>query len=239
MKNEDLNRFYRTNQRNHPLDFVRRNKDGKVDDGGEPEAPIPGTFRFGQSSVSSTFDGTTELQKSDLIDATAEPTVGSVAIFPDDKSLVLFIGTITAVNGDSYTVGELGYLKDTWQHSGKWQKGTSASYPETYEHNGSLWLCLASDVTEDPVEGKNWQLLAQGTTVRPTFLRVSGDPISDTDSDEYLIALTNLSPTNIKPEVDDIVIFSTTGKFCVGTVKEVQEAGINVTVKQSVKIATE
>ena len=114
-----------------------------------------GIYRFSESSVSSSFSGTPELYKEDLI-GKEEPTVGALAIFPDNKSLVLYIGVITAVNGESYTVSQIEYLKDSWQVSGNWISGVIANYPEVYKYQGNSWLCLGKDITTAPQEGKNW-----------------------------------------------------------------------------------
>ena len=85
--------------------------DGKI-------GAVRGMFRFSDSAVSSTFAGeSTELLKADLI-GDGTPRVGDSVIFPDDKTLVLYIGRITAVNDDSYTVSDIGYINNVWQPSG-------------------------------------------------------------------------------------------------------------------------
>lgn len=210
---------------------------------------VKGVIRFKQSSVSSAFNGSTELYRTDLANDKDEPQVGNLAIFPDSKSLVLYIATITSINGgESFTVDDVEYLKDTWQFYGEWVGGTHASYPEVYTFKGSTYLCIVSDTTNPPhiaEEQPEWKIIAEKPATpsyndlqdkpeipHPTYYKMNGDEVADMGNDRmYPISIANLVPTSPVPEIGDVVVFSTKEATYIGTVTQKQTAGLMVTAK--------
>lgn len=223
---------------------------------------VRGLFRFSDSAVSSTFAGeSTELLKTDLI-GDGTPRVGDSVIFPDDKTLVLYIGRITAVNDDSYTVSDISYINNVWQPSGSpWVSGIIASYPEVYTYDGGTWLCLASDVRTAPAAGNEWYCISAKVTAetlgladvattgsynnlvnkpnvpRPVYYKLAGDVMTDTGgmNQTYTVAITNLTPQTPTPVVGDTVVFNTSESVYIGTVTQAQNAAVLVVVKMEVK----
>ena len=210
---------------------------------------VKGVIRFKQSSVSSAFNGSTELYRTDLANGKDEPQVGNLAIFPDSKSLVLYIATITAINGgESFTIDDVEYLKDTWQFYGEWVGGTHASYPEVYTFEGSTYLCIVSDTTNPPhvaEEQPEWKIITEKPATpsyndlpdkpeipHPTYYKMNGDEVTDMGNDQmYPISIANLVPTSPVPEIGDVVVFSTKEATYIGTVTQKQTAGLMVTAK--------
>ena len=216
---------------------------------------IGAIYRFSESSVSSSFSGTTELYKTDLI-GNGSPREGDSVLFPDNKSNVMFIGTITHVNDETYTIDNIKYINEAIKASGDWVMGVTANFPEMYNYEGGTWLCLTRDVVTAPEKGKEWFCISapnatlsltdgentvqyNGTeekTVnipRPIYFKLNGDLMQDTggvDTD-YTLAISNLTPQSPTPVVGDIVVFRTSDYAYVGTVKAAQSAGIIVTVK--------
>lgn len=212
---------------------------------------VKGVIRFKQSSVSSAFNGSTELYRTDLANDKDEPQVGNLAIFPDSKSLVLYIATITAVNGgESFTVDDVEYLKDTWQFYGKWVGGTHASYPEVYTFEGSTYLCIVSDTTNPPhitEEQPEWKIIAEKPATpsyndlpdkpeipRPTFFKVTGNAMSDTGGigSTYLVSNDNVTPADWTLKKDDVIIFYTDLAYYIGKVTQANGNGATVEVEQ-------
>lgn len=172
-----------------------------------------------------------------------------MAIFPDSKSLVLYIATITAINGgESFTVDDVEYLKDTWQFYGEWVGGTHASYPEVYTFEGSTYLCIVSDTTNPPhitEEQPEWKIIAEKPATpsyndlpdkpeipHPTYYKMNGDEVTDMGNDQiYPISIANLIPTSPVPEIGDVVVFGTKEATYIGTVTQKQTAGLMVTAK--------
>lgn len=211
---------------------------------------VKGVIRFKRSDVSSALAASTELYKTDLANEEDEPQVGNLAIFPDSKSLVLYIATITEVNGDSYTISDPEYLKDTWVMSGEWVGGTHASYPEIYTFEGSTYLCIVSDTTNPPhvtEEQPEWKIIAKKPATpsyndlpdkpaipRPIFFKITGDPMEDTGGtgSTYLVSNDNVTPTDWTMAKDDIVIFYTSLAYYVGKVTGTNGNGATVQVEQ-------
>ncbi len=209
---------------------------------------VKGVIRFKQSEVSSALAQSTELYKTDLANETDEPQVGNLAIFPDSKSLVLYIATITEVNGDSYTISDPEYLKDTWVMSGEWAAGP-ASYPEVYTYQGSTYLCLVSDTNVAPSKDatKEWRVIAEKPATpsyndlsdkpeipRPTFFKVTGDAMKDTGGigQTYLVSNDNISPADWTLKTDDVIIFYTDLAYYIGKVTQTNGNGATVQVEQ-------
>lgn len=201
--------------------------------------------RFKQSSVSSAFSGSnTSLFKSDLAENQKEPLVGNLAIFPDDHSRVLYLGTISEVEEDTYTVSDIEYLKDTWIMSGEWVAGP-AGYPEVYTKDGSSYLCLVSDTTNAPSDElvKEWACIAKKPSFNdlpdkpeiphPTYYKMNGDVLNDTGNEqEYIVSVTNLTPATPVPVIGDVVVFPTSNSTYIGTVTQKQnESALIVTAK--------
>ena len=201
---------------------------------------LPRIHRFSQSSVSSAFSGPAAiLDKSDLTNPEAELLVGDAVIFPDNKSLVLYLGTITEINGSYITVGEVTYLKDSWQFYGDWISGVHASYPEVYRYEGGSWLCLVCDTETAPTEGKEWRLLTVKVpeAFRPTYYKLNGDALEDLGVDQiYLVANANLIPSTPSPKVGDIVILYTNNSTYLGEITATNVNGALVQAK--VKLGT-
>lgn len=116
---------------------------------------INAIYRFSESSVSSSFSGQTELYKENMI-GDGNPRIGDHVLFPDNKSLVLYIGTISAINDDSYTIDNISYVNEAIKASGDWVMGITANFPEMYNYAGGTYLCLTRDVTTAPVKGEEW-----------------------------------------------------------------------------------
>ena len=209
---------------------------------------VKGIIRFKQSDVSSALAKSTTLLKTDLASEEDEPQVGNLAIFPDSKSLVIYIATITEVNGDSVTVSDPEYLKDTWVMSGEWIGGTHASYPEVYTYQGSTYLCIVSDTIKAPskAEDKDWKIIAEKPAIpsyndlpdkpeipHPTYYKITGDPVSDMGNNkDYLISAANLVPTSPAPYINDVVVFYTNEATYIGIVKQKQnDTALIVTAK--------
>ena len=211
---------------------------------------VKGIIRFKRSDVSSAFNGSTELYKTDLANESDEPQVGNLAIFPDNKSLILYIATITAINGgDSFTINDVEYLKDTWVMSGEWIGGVHASYPEVYTYQGSTYLCIVSDTTKTPSkeEDKDWKIIAEKPEIpsfndlkdkpeipRPTFFKVTGDAMKDTGGIgyTYLVSNDNISPADQTMQKDDVIIFYTDLAYYIGKVTQANGNGATVQVEQ-------
>lgn len=210
---------------------------------------VKGIIRFKRSDVSSAFNGSTELYKTDLADESDEPQVGNLAIFPDSKSLVLYIATITAINGgDSFTINDVEYLKDTWVMSGEWIGGVHTSYPEVYTYQGSTYLCIVSDTTKTPSkeEDKDWKIIAEKPETpsfndlkdkpeipRPTFFKVTGDAMKDTGGIGYTYLVSNdkISPADQTMQKDDVIIFYTDLAYYIGKVTQTNGNGATVQVE--------
>lgn len=209
---------------------------------------VKGIIRFKQSDVSSALAQSTTLLKSDLANEEDEPQVGNLAIFPDSKSLVLYIATITEVNGDSVTVSDPEYLRDTWVMSGEWVAGP-ASYPEVYTYQGSTYLCIVSDTNTTPSKAaeSEWKVIAEKPATptykdlpdkpnipRPTFFKITGDAMEDTGGagTTYLVSNDNVSPAGWTMAKDDTVIFYTSLAYYIGKVTETGGSGATVTVEQ-------
>ena len=129
------------------------------------DADLPaGIFVFKESSVSSSFSGTTELYEEDML-STGTPHVGDSVLFPDNKSNVLYIGVITQIAGDTYTINNIKYIEATWKPSGAWSMGVIANYPEVYTYDKATWLCLGRDVTTAPADED-----AQWFCISPRFV---------------------------------------------------------------------
>lgn len=233
-------------------------------------------YRFSESSVSSSFSGTTELYKTDLI-GDGLPRKGDHVLFPDNKSNVMFIGTISHVNDETYTIDNIKYINDALKASGDWVMGVTANFPEMYNYNGGTWLCLTRDVVTAPEKGKEWFCISAPapvtsvagktgevslatitfkdnstapTTVeyngseekevyipRPVYFKLNGAVMQDTggvDTD-YMVAISNLTPSYPVPIVGDIVVFSTSDNVYIGLVKEAQSAGLTVTAKLKIE----
>ena len=125
---------------------------------------IKGIYRFSESSVSSSFSGTTELYKEDLI-SDGTPREGETVLFPDNKSNVMFVGTISHVNDETYTIDNIKYINDSLKASGEWVMGVTANFPEMYNYNGGTWLCLTRDITTSPEKGKDWFCISEPAPV--------------------------------------------------------------------------
>ena len=209
---------------------------------------VRGIIRFKQSEVSSALAKSTELYKTDLANEEDEPQVGNLAVFPDSKSLVLYIATITEVNGDSYTISDPEYLKDTWVMSGEWIVGP-ASYPEVYTYQGSTYLCLVSDTNTPPSKDASteWKIIAEKPAApsyndltdkpeipRPTFFKVTGAAMQDTGGigTTYLVSNENVSPTDWTLKADDVIIFYTNLAYYIGKVTQTNGNGATVQVEQ-------
>lgn len=196
--------------------------------------------RFSQSDVSSAFSGSsTILDKTYLIDSNATVNVGDAVIFPDNKSLVLYLGEVESIDNGTYTIKNIIYLRDTWQFMGDYITGVPASYPEVYRYNGGSWLCLVSDTNNAPTEGSEWKLLTAKLPdiPNPTFYKVEGDALQDLGIGQvYLIANTNLKPSGVTPKIGDIAIFYTTEATYLGLVMLTNGNGALVEAK--VKLGT-
>ena len=193
--------------------------------------------RFAQSSVSSAFSGESAiLYKSDLANQDVEVLEGDAAIFPDSKSLVYYLGTISEINGEYYTVSDISYLKDSWQFYGDWVSGVRASFPEVYRYEGGSWLCLVSDTSNAPTEGQEWKLLT-AKLFRPTYYKLKGNGLTDFGVDHsYIVAYTNLTPAEPRPKIGDVIIFYTDSATYLGEVSQVDVNGAIVDAK--VKLGT-
>lgn len=189
--------------------------------------------RFSTSDVSSTFSGeSTELYRENLL-GDNDPGVGSIAIFPDNKSLVLYMGDVKEVNEETYTVGDIEYLNSIWQPSGEWIKGIIANYPELYRYKGASWICLGRDIQTEPTEeGREWFLLCEAPP-RPVYFKLNGASLTDVGGigEKYTVAISNLTPITPKPEIGDTVMFATDSATYVGQITEAQEAAVIVEVK--------
>lgn len=209
---------------------------------------VKGIIRFKQSDVSSALAKSTTLLKTDLANEEDEPQIGNLAIFPDSKSLVIYIATITEVNGDSVTVSDPEYLKDTWVMSGEWIVGP-ASYPEVYTYQGSTYLCLVSDTNTPPSKDASteWKIIAEKPATpsyndlpdrpeipRPTFFKVTGNAMSDTGriGSTYLVSNDNVSPADWALKKDDVIIFYTDLAYYIGKVTQTNGNGATVEVEQ-------
>ena len=225
-----------------------KNLDSKITSIEDKLKNVKGIIRFKQSDVSSALTKSTTLLKTDLANEEDEPQVGNLAIFPDSKSLVIYIATITEVNGDSVTVSDPEYLKDTWVMSGEWIVGP-ASYPEVYTYQGSTYLCLVSDTNTPPSKDASteWKIIAEKPATpsyndlpdkpdipRPTFFKVTGDAMKDTGGvgTTYLVSNGNISPADWALKIDDVIIFYTDLAYYIGKVTQTNGNGATVIVDQ-------
>lgn len=153
-------------------------------------------YRFSESSVSSSFSGTTELYKTDLI-GDGLPREGDHVLFPDNKSNVMFIGTISHVNDETYTIDNIKYINDALKASGDWVMGVTANFPEMYNYEGGTFLCLTRDVTTAPVKGKEWFVISE----KPLIRSVNGQ----TGDVEINAENLNLAKVATSGEYDDLL----------------------------------
>lgn len=216
-----------------------------------------GIHLFNQSSISSTFSGPSGiLEREYLINKGEEVNTNDLAIFPDDKTLVLYFAIISEINEDYFTVTNIQYLKDNWIYSGIWQSGVIASYPEVFSYEGGTWLCLGTDLRTAPAIGNEWFCISapnstltitdgdtttkyngqQEQTVnipRPIYFKLNGMAMTDTGGigTSYTIAISNLTPSSPAPIIGDTIIFYTDTYTYIGTVTQVQASAIVVQVK--------
>ncbi len=198
-----------------------------------------GVYLFATSSISSTFAGPAGILNAENL---VNPELGEkikindLAIFPDDKSNVIYIGIITEIEDYPYlTVSNITYLKDNWIFTGDWHQGMISSYPEVYRFEGGLWLCLGSSITNPPHEEseqevKEWKLLADSGNdeIRPTYYKLAGDAMTDMGDPDasYTLAKANLTPLDPEPQIGDVVIFNTDSAVYVGLITTVQSSAV-------------
>lgn len=168
---------------------------------------INAIYRFSESSVSSSFSGQTELYKENMI-GDGNPRIGDHVLFPDNKSLVLYIGTISAINGGSYTIDNISYVNEAIKASGDWVMGITANFPEMYNYAGGTYLCLTRDVTTAPVKGEEWFEISKPVTL--DNLNLTGGQIAALNSGATAEKIAKLDSI---PSIDDIATLSTEQTF--------------------------
>lgn len=87
---------------------------------------------------------------------------------------------------------------------------------------------------KDGANGAPGSVGAQGPTGRPCY-SVVDKSLSDNGLTTYLIARSNLFPTNQVPIVGDFIIFNTNSNTYVGNITQVQDAAVSVSAKASIK----
>lgn len=194
-------------------------------------AAAPGIVYVSQSTVlSSNIPESTTLQKNDIYGENKNVRVGDIAVFPDTKNIVLYLGNITEVTEDNITVGNVKYVKNNVIIKGAWQKG-QANYPECYTHDGYNWLCQKNDIGEDPTEGENWLRLGpvQSNT---TYFALDTQKVDEGGIGKiYTFSSDNLYPKLPTPKVEDVVVFATEKANYVGQITLKDDALLSITVK--------
>ena len=130
----------------------------------------------------------------------------------------------------------------------------------TAPEKGKEWFCISAPAPVTSVAGKTGEvnlssiIFKDNSTAptpieyngseekevyipRPVYFKLNGAVMQDTggvDTD-YMVAISNLTPSYPTPIVGDVVIFSTNENVYIGTVKQTQSAGLTVTAKLKIE----
>ena len=126
----------------------------------------------------------------------------------------------------------------------------------TAPEKGKEWFCISAPAPVTSVAGKTGEVNLSALTFkdnstngnsieyngsqekeiyipRPVYFKLNGDLMQDMGGvgTDYVLAISNLTPTYPVPVIGDVVVFRTSDNVYIGQVKEAQTAGITVTTK--------